>query len=60
MAGMALGLTQTAQNLYPAFTAALASIILGGIAILETLGPIATEAALKWSGEVAPDSPVDH
>lgn len=60
MAGMALGLTQTAHNLYPAFTASLASIILGAIAILETLGPLATEAALKWSGEVDPEQSVDH
>ena len=60
MAGMALGLTQTAHNLYPAFTASLASIILGAIAVLETLGPLATEAALKWSGEVDPEQSVDH
>lgn len=60
MAGMALGLTQTTQNLYPEFAANLASIILGAIAILETVGPLATEAALKWSGEVAADQHAEH
>lgn len=58
MAGMAIGLTQTTQNLYPEFAANLASIILGAIAILETVGPLATEAALKWAKEVDPDRPV--
>ncbi len=60
MAGMALGLTQTTQNLYPEFAAHLASIVLGAIAILETLGPLATEAALKWSGETTTEHPIEH
>lgn len=60
LAGMAIGLTQTAQNLYPDFTAHLATIVLGAIAILETLGPLATEAALKWAGEVDPHDKANH
>lgn len=60
MAGMAIGLTQTTQNLYPDFAANLASIILGAIAVLETLGPLATEAAMKWAGEVKADQSIKH
>jgi Kef-type K+ transport system membrane component KefB len=60
MAGMAIGLTQTTQNLYPDFAANLASIILGAIAVLETLGPLATEAAMKWAGEVRADQSAEH
>jgi len=60
MAGMALGLTQTTQNLYPEFATSLASIVLGAIAILETLGPLATEAAMKWAGEVKSDQTINH
>lgn len=60
MAGMAIGLTQSAAGLYPEFAKTLSAIILGAITILETIGPIATEYALKRSGEVPPDSRVEH
>lgn len=60
MAGMAIGLTQSAANLYPEFAKTLSAIILGAISILETIGPIATEFALKRSGEVADIAKVEH
>jgi Kef-type K+ transport system membrane component KefB len=60
MAGMAIGLTQSTAALYPAFATTLTAIVLGAIAILETIGPIATEYALKRSGEVNPDARLDH
>lgn len=60
MAGMAIGLTQSATNLYPEFATTLSAIVLGAIAILETIGPIATEFALKRSGEVRADLKVEH
>ncbi|OGT18798.1 MAG: hypothetical protein A2V90_06040 [Gammaproteobacteria bacterium RBG_16_57_12] len=60
MAGMAIGLTQTAAEMYPAFAATLTAIVLGAIAILETIGPVATVYALKKSGEVSPEARVDH
>ena len=60
MAGMAIGLTQSAANLYPEFAKTLSAIILGAISILETIGPIATEFALKRSGEVADTAKVEH
>jgi len=60
MAGMAIGLTQSTAQMYPHFATTITAIVLGAIAILETLGPIATEFALKRSGEVHPDADVSH
>ncbi len=60
MAGMAIGLTQSTAAMYPHFAATLTAIVLGAIAILETIGPIATEYALKRSGEVNPDADLEH
>ncbi|HQV13574.1 MAG TPA: cation:proton antiporter [Denitromonas sp.] len=52
MAGMAIGLTQMTAARYPEFAATLSAIVLGAIVILETIGPLLTEYALKQSGEV--------
>ncbi|WP_323002469.1 cation:proton antiporter [Denitromonas sp.] len=52
MAGMAIGLTQMTAARYPEFAATLSAIVLGAIVILETIGPVLTEYALKRSGEV--------
>ena len=60
MAGMAIGLTQSAAKLYPEFAITLSAIVLGAITILETIGPIAAEYALKRSGEVSKDLKVEH
>lgn len=60
MAGMAIGLVQSTQTLYPGFTATLSAIVLGAVAVLETLGPIATEFALKRAGEVDESASVQH
>ena len=60
MAGLAIGLVQSTYNLYPEFSGQLTALILAAVAILETLGPIATEYALKQSGEVPADVSVKH
>lgn len=60
MAGLAIGLVQSTSQMYPSFGDTLAAIVLGAVAILETVGPIATELALKRAGEVAADSKVEH
>lgn len=60
MAGLAIGLAQTIQHTYPQFGATLGAIVLAAIAILETIGPIATEAALKLAKEVDQDRKVEH
>jgi Kef-type K+ transport system membrane component KefB len=60
MAGLAIGLVQTTSNMYPEFAEALSAMILASVAILETVGPVATEFALKRAGEVAPDADLSH
>jgi Kef-type K+ transport system membrane component KefB len=60
MAGLAIGLTQTTSAMYPEFAQTLSAIILAAVAILESIGPIVTEFALKRSGEVSKDSKVEH
>lgn len=60
MAGLAIGMVQTTSHYYSEFTATLAAIILAAVAILETVGPVLTEYALKVSGEVPSDAKVEH
>lgn len=60
MAGLAIGIVNTTSEMYPEFGAQLGSIILASVAILETIGPIATEYALKRSGEVPAESKIEH
>ncbi len=60
MAGMAIGLTGSLSSLYPMFSQELTSIVLGAVAILESIGPIATEYALKQSGEINQDKTIAH
>lgn len=60
MAGMAIGLADSLSGIYPVFSQQLTAIVLGSVAILESVGPILTEFALKQAGEIAADSPVAH
>jgi Kef-type K+ transport system membrane component KefB len=60
MAGLAIGIVNQTTAMYPEFGEQLGSIILAAVAILETIGPIATEFALKRAGEVAADAKVEH
>jgi len=60
MAGLAIGLTQSASALYPAVGYTLSGIVFGAVVVLETLGPAATEFALKLANEVAPNSKIGH
>jgi len=60
MAGMAIGLTQMLTEAFPVFIGTFTAIVFAAIAILETVGPVVTEFALKRSGEVAADASVEH
>ncbi len=60
MAGMAIGLTDSLSSLYPVFSRELTAIVLGSVTILETVGPILTEFALKRAGEISPESQITH
>lgn len=60
MAGLAIGLSQMTSDLYPQFGLELQALVLAAVAILETIGPIATEFALKRAGEVTNGDQVGH
>lgn len=60
MAGMAIGLTQMLTDAFPVFVGTFSAIVFASVAILETIGPVATEFALKRLGEVPADAVLDH
>jgi len=60
MAGLAIGLSQLTTDLYPQAGRQLTTLILAAVAILETLGPIVTEFALRKTGEVPATAPLEH
>jgi len=51
MSSMALAMVQGTADLYPEFGARLAAIVLAAVLILELLGPLAVQFALKQAGE---------
>jgi Kef-type K+ transport system membrane component KefB len=54
MSGLAVVMVNDTAALYPAFGAELSAIVLSAVAILELLGPLATQFALKRAGEAHP------
>ena len=52
MSGIALAMVHETAAMYPGFGAELASIVLAAVLILELLGPVAVQFALKRAGEV--------
>jgi NhaP-type Na+/H+ or K+/H+ antiporter len=52
MSGIALAMVHETTVLYPGFGAELASIVLSGVLILELVGPVAVQFALRRAGEV--------
>lgn len=54
MAGMAIGLAHITVANFPLVGAEVASIVLAGVAVFETLGPPVVARALRWAGEVNP------
>lgn len=51
MSGLALALVQETTYIYPDFGADIAAILLGAMLVLELLGPLAVQIALRKSGE---------
>ena len=51
MSGMGLAMVQGTAHLYPEFLATLSAIVLSAALVLELLGPIAVQFALKHAGE---------
>ncbi len=62
MAGLAIGLVQTTSDMLPELGAQLAAVVLGAVAIFETIGPPMAAFALRLAGEanetVKPTQPV--
>lgn len=56
MSAIAVVMVQGASALYPEFGARLSAIVLSAVVILELVGPLATQWALRRSGEAAPQS----
>jgi Kef-type K+ transport system membrane component KefB len=54
MSGMAVVMVLDTAALYPEFGGELAAVVLSAVAVLELLGPIATQFALKRAGEADP------
>ena len=55
MAGLAIGLGQTADTLFALEAARLNTLILAAVAILETIGPFVAAWAFRLAGEVGAD-----
>ncbi len=56
MSGLAIVMVQDASGLYPEFGAKLSAVVISAVAILELIGPLATQFALKWAGEAGPET----
>jgi Kef-type K+ transport system membrane component KefB len=60
MAGMAIGLVESVRVVYPQAAAMMAAIVLASVAILETIGPLATLLGFKLAGEVSKERTLVH
>ncbi len=51
MAGLAIGLVQTTSDMVPALGSQIAAVVLGAVAVFETIGPPLAAFALRLTGE---------
>lgn len=56
MSGLAIAMVHSTKDLYPEFDAKLAAIVLSAVLILELIGPIAVQFALKKAGEAVEEA----
>lgn len=56
MAGLAIGLVQTTNSLFPSVAATVSALVLGAVAIFETLGPPIAAYAFRIAGEAGKDA----
>jgi Kef-type K+ transport system membrane component KefB len=56
MSGLAVVMVYDTAALHPRFGAELAAVVLSAVAVLELIGPLATQFALKRAGETHPDA----
>lgn len=55
LSGQAVVMVRDTISLYPSFGRELAAVVLSAVVVLELVGPIATQLALKRAGEARPD-----
>jgi Kef-type K+ transport system membrane component KefB len=55
LSGSAVVMVRDTTTLYPAFGKELSAVVLSAVVILELLGPLATQFALRRAGEAHPD-----
>lgn len=56
MSGLAVVMVYDTAAIYPRFGADLAAVVLSAVAVLEIVGPLATQFALRRAGETHPES----
>jgi Kef-type K+ transport system membrane component KefB len=56
MSGFAVIMVHDTAAIYPRFGAELAAVVLSAVALLEIVGPLATQFALKHAGETHPEN----
>lgn len=56
MSGLAVVMVYDTAALYPRFGAELAAVVLSAVALLELVGPLATQYALRRAGEAHPEA----
>ncbi len=59
MAGLAIGLVQTTADMVPEVAAQISVVVLGAVAVFETIGPPLTAFALRFAGEAGKAPNVD-
>jgi hypothetical protein len=55
LSGSAVVMVRDTTSLYPAFGRELAAVVLSAVVILELIGPLATQFALRRAREAHPD-----
>lgn len=55
LSGSAVVMVRDTTSLYPAFGRELAAVVLSAVVVLELIGPLATQFALRRAGEAHPD-----
>ncbi len=60
MAGLAIGLVNTTVELFPMHGGIVSSIVLAGVAVMETVGPPIASRALQWSGDPLEEDSIEE
>jgi Kef-type K+ transport system membrane component KefB len=56
MAGLAIGLVQTLNSLFPQHASIISAIVLGAVTVFETIGPPIAAFAFRFAGESTPET----